>query len=202
MGADLKRSPAGHRLWRAAAAGGVALGALIALWIALSPSAPWRTSPPSPLPIAASPLPVGRPAPDFTFPAFSGGTLELRALRGRPVLLNFWASWCAPCLAETPLLVRLHRIYGPRGVAFVGVDVADETADARRFLGQHHVDYTVVHAPDLTVMREYAVIGLPTTVLIGPDGIVVDKEVGGFIGPEGERVLRSRLERLIKSAAQ
>jgi thiol-disulfide isomerase/thioredoxin len=116
------------------------------------------------------------------------------------VLLNFWASWCAPCRAETPLLVRLHKIYGPRGVVFVGVNVADASPDARRFIGQYHVEYTVVQAPDEKVMRAYALVGLPTTVLIGADGVVVAKEVGGFIGPEGERALRDQLDRLLKSA--
>ena len=202
MSANPERPVAPHRLWRAAVAGGGgALGVLIALWIVVSPSAPFHRSAPLPPSVPVSTPPVGHPAPDFALPTFSGGTLDLRTLRGHPVLLNFWASWCGPCLAETPLLLRLHKVYGPRGVVFLGINVEDETAEARRFIGKHHVDYTVVRAPDQQVLRAYAIIGLPTTVLIGADGIVVGKEVGGFIGPDGESDLTSQLDRLLKSTA-
>ncbi len=168
-----------------------------------------------PLPVAGSL--IGHPAPDFTLPILSGGALgsegmvaggsparpaadrlSLRGLRGRPVVLNFWASWCAPCRAETPLLVRLHRVYGPRGVVFVGVDTEDEAADARRFIGQYHVDYTIVASSSEKLMAAYAIPGLPTTIFIGPDGVIRDREVGGFIGPDGESALITRLDQLLR----
>ncbi len=194
-----ERSRVRSRLWSVVLALGLGgLGALVVLWIVFSPSLVSRR--PSLPPPNEAPPPVGRPAPDFTLPTLSGGTLALHSLRGKPVVLNFWASWCVPCLAETPLLVRLHKIYGPRGVVFVGVNVEDQAPDARRFVGQYHVDYTVVQAPDETVMRAYALLGLPTTVFIGADGVVAAKEVGGFIGPEGEKALRRRLDLLLKSA--
>jgi len=141
--------------------------------------------------------PVGRPAPDFSLPAFTGGALALHNLRGRPVVLNFWASWCAPCREEMPMLVRVHKVYAPRGVEFVGINAEDEAADARRFLDQYHVDYPVVRSVDDRVIDAYAVPGLPTTIFIGADGIVVDKVVGGFTGPAGERLLAARLDRLL-----
>jgi cytochrome c biogenesis protein CcmG/thiol:disulfide interchange protein DsbE len=146
--------------------------------------------------------PVGHPAPDFTQPLFSGGTLRLRSLIGKPVVLNFWASWCVPCRTETPLLVRLHQVYGPRGVVFIGVDVQDDERDARQFAAQYHVDYLLVRSPDERVMRAYAVQGLPTTVFIGADGVVTDKYTGGFIGPDGEKGLRMRLDRLLGAAVR
>ncbi len=170
---------------------------LVVLWMALSPSSPIHKE--SLLrSLKSSAAPVGRPAADFTLPMLSGGAVSLHSLRGKPIVLNFWASWCGPCLAETPLLVRLEKVYGPRGVIFVGVDVKDEISDARRFVGQYHVDYIVVRADD-RVVRAYAVLGLPTTVFIRADGVVVDKEVGGFIGPVGEEELRSRLDQLLAS---
>jgi len=171
--------------------------ALVVLWMALSPSSPIHKE--SPLrSLTSSAPPVGRPAADFTLPMLSGGAVSLHSLRGKPIVLNFWASWCGPCLAETPLLVRLEKVYSPRGVIFVGVDVKDEISDARRFVGQYHVDYIVARADD-HVVRAYAVLGLPTTVFIRADGVVVDKEVGGFIGPVGEKELRSRLDHLLAS---
>ena len=167
----------------------------LALWMALSPSSPIHKE--SLLrSLKSRTAPVGRPAADFRLPMLSGGAVSLHSLRGKPIVLNFWASWCGPCLAETPLLVRLEKVYGPRGVIFVGVDVKDEISDARRFVGQYHVGYIVVRADD-RVLRVYAVVGLPTTVFIRADGVVVDEEVGGFIGPGGEEELRSRLDQLL-----
>lgn len=144
--------------------------------------------------------PVGRPAPDFSLPLLNGGTLVFHSLRGKPVLLNFWASWCAPCREETPLLVRLHKIYGPRGVAFVGINAEDQPADARQFVAQYHVDYAVAHIDDERLIDAFGVPGLPTTILIGADGIVAGRVVGGFVGPEGEKSLIGWLDRLLAAA--
>jgi len=191
--------PSRRPLWPAVLVGGL----LIAVGVAMTLI---RMAPPGPRGgLAAGPEsgggpPVGRPAPDFSLPLMSGGTLSLHSLRGRPVLLNFWASWCVPCREEMPLLVRLHNRYGPRGVEFVGVDTEDLEADARAFLTRYHVDYTLVRGADERLMDAYAVPGLPTTVFIGANGIVQGKVVGGFVGSEGERLLIERLDRLLESA--
>jgi len=181
-------------------AGIVALGAVAAaavLWMLFSPHPPRYGGPSKEgLPYAAPP--VGRPAPDFTLSLFSGGTLTLHRLRGKPVVLNFWASWCVPCREETPLLVRLHKTYEPRGVVFVGVDVEDRKPDALAFITQFHVDYPVVVGTD-EVMEAYQVQGIPTTVFIGADGVVKDKFAGGFVGPTGEQALVNRLDHLLGS---
>ncbi len=205
MDSEERRAPR-RRLLALAVAGCLAILAAAALWVRLA-SVPGGRAVPAfpPLPEAATL--VGHPAPDFALPILSdaagatpaGGRLSLHSLRGRPVVLNFWASWCAPCRAETPLLVRLHKLYGPRGVAFVGVDTEDEAADARRFVGQYHVDYTIVVSSDEKLMSAYAIPGLPTTIFVGPDGMIRDREIGGFIGPEGEKALVARLDRLLRA---
>ena len=145
---------------------------------------------------AAAP-PVGRLAPDFSAPLMGGGTFVLRSVRGRPLVLNFWASWCVPCREEIPLLVRLHKVYGPRGVQFVGIDAEDQAPAARAFVAQHGVGYPVAVLEDERVIDAYAIPGLPTTVFIGADGVVAGKVVGGFVGPEGEKLLIARLDRLL-----
>jgi len=203
----MDRRPAPLRRLLVPLAGGtLALVLAAGLWamhvISNRPSAP--PAPPLSLPpsINDAAPPVGRQAPHFTLPLFSGGTLRLRDLRGKPVVLNFWASWCVPCRAETPLLVRLHKSYGPRGVVFVGVDVEDDERDARLFVAQYQVDYSLVRSADERVMRAYAIQGLPSTVFIGADGVVAEKYTGAFLGPDGEKELRTRLDRLLRPAAR
>jgi cytochrome c biogenesis protein CcmG, thiol:disulfide interchange protein DsbE len=177
-------------------AGMASLAISVAAWkIFSSVSSSGRTLPTAPS-ISAAP-PVGRRAPDFSLPLFSGGTFRLQSLKGKPVLLNFWASWCVPCREETSLLVRLHRIYGTRGIAFVGVNVEDEERAARAFVAQYHVDYPLVRSMDEAVIDAYAVPGIPTTVFIGANGVVIDKFTGGFVSPAGEKALVERLERLL-----
>ncbi|MHB8732087.1 MAG: TlpA family protein disulfide reductase [bacterium] len=195
-----------RRLLAALAVGTLALVLAAGLWamrvISSRPSAPSPSSLSLPPSINNTAPPVGRPAPDFTLPLFSGGTLRLRDRRGKPVVLNFWASWCVPCRAEMPLLVRLHKSYGPRGVVFVGVDVEDDERDARLFVAQYQVDYSLVRSADERVMRAYAIQGLPSTVFIGADGVVAEKYTGAFLGPDGEKELRTRLDRLLRPAAR
>lgn len=176
-----------------------ALGAIgVVLWLGHAPRSPQQA--PSREALRDAAPPVGRPAPDFTLPLFSGGTLSLHSLKGKVVVLNFWASWCIPCRTETPLLVRLHKIYGSRGVEFVGIDVQDQERDARQFINEYHVDYPVVRAPDEHVMLAYSVLGIPTTVFIGADGVVAQKYTGAFVGAEGEKALVMRLDRLLSEA--
>jgi peroxiredoxin len=98
-----------------------------------------------------------------------------------------------------PLLVRTHGIYRSRGVEFVGVDVEDEAADARHFMAQYHIDFPVVHATDQRIVAAYRLLGLPTTIIIGADGVIRHRELGGFIGPEGEKRLVRGLESLLRS---
>ncbi len=173
------------------------LAIAVAAWKMFSAFQPPEKPSPATSPAPSAAPPVGRPAPDFTLPLFSGGTLSLHSLKGKPVVLNFWASWCVPCREETPLLVRLNKTYGPRGIVFVGVNVEDEERAARQFLRQYRVDYSVVRAVEDDVIEAYAVPGIPTTVFIGANGNVIDKFTGGFVGPAGEKALVARLDRLL-----
>lgn len=146
---------------------------------------------------ASGTVPMGRPS----IPP-AGRRLALADLRGHPVVLNFWASWCAPCRAEMPLLVKIARGYASRGVVVLGLDVDDEAAEARRFLDAYHVDYPVLTVADSALPRAYGVYGLPTTVFVDGAGLIRAREIGGFIGPDGERLLIRRLDALLASPAR
>lgn len=133
--------------------------------------------------------PAGIPAP--------GAPLALAALRGHPLVINFWASWCGPCRAEMPMLVKAWHAYAARGVVVLGLDVDDTPADARRFLADHRVDYPIVTVPGDRLLRAYGVVGLPTTVFVDASGMIRARQLGGFAGADGERTLARRLDALL-----
>lgn len=118
-----------------------------------------------------------RPAPDFEVMTLSGEPLQLSSLQGRIVVLNFWASWCPPCRSETPLLQAAQDNLGD-DVVLVGMDVWDAEADARDFLEQYGVTYTVGHDDDGEVAIDYGLSGVPETFIIDAEGRVVARLPG------------------------
>jgi cytochrome c biogenesis protein CcmG/thiol:disulfide interchange protein DsbE len=110
------------------------------------------------------------------WPRGGPGVLSTRSLRGRPTVLNFWATWCGPCKREAGVLRRAAAERQGR-VAFVGVDVHDATSDARQFLRRHEITYTVVRGNDAAISA-YGVIGLPETIYLDGRGHVVARTVG------------------------
>lgn len=128
----------------------------------------------------------GRIAPDFRLPALGGGTVRLSDFRGRWVLLNFWASWCGPCRAETPELQRHATEADQERLVVIGVNLQETAAAAERFVGEFAVTYPIVLDRDGSVAQAYGVRVLPVTFLVDPDGRVVAIERG--------QVMRERLE--------
>jgi cytochrome c biogenesis protein CcmG/thiol:disulfide interchange protein DsbE len=117
-----------------------------------------------------------RPAPDFEVTTFEGDTLRLTDLRGKIVVLNFWASWCPPCQDETPLLEASQDNLGD-DVVLVGIDIWDSENDAREFLERYGVTYSVGRNRD-AVEVDYGVSGVPETFIIDADGRIVAKLPG------------------------
>ena len=122
---------------------------------------------------------VGGPAPGFDLENVveGGPRVELRALRGRPVVLNFWATWCAPCKREMPDLQAMHEELGNR-VRFVGIDVQDSRRLAKRFLDEVGVTYPSGYDPNRTVFDRYGLQGMPQTVLVDARGRLVARHIG------------------------
>ena len=124
------------------------------------------------VPEHSGPPSQGAEAPPYRGTTLDGEDVELADLRGGPVLLNVWATWCTPCRIETPFFQALHEEFGPRGLQVVGVsvDVRGARRDIDRFLEEFGVEYTIVHDPENRVMDRYSVPGLPSTYLIDADG--------------------------------
>ena len=137
-------------------------------------------------------LQTGVAAPDFTLTTFDGRSVRLQDLRGRPVVLNFWASWCPPCRQEAPALETVARAEANASrAAFVGVDVRDAPEDARRFLTEFGVTYA--NGPDPGgVEATYDGVGIPLTVFISRDGAVRRS----WIGPLDEQHLVAVIDEL------
>ena len=117
-------------------------------------------------------------APDFTLPQLDGRDLRLSSYRGKLVLLDFWASWCAPCREETPHLIELQNKYGGRGLQIIGVSMDDSPDPARAFYQQFHMNYPVAMGNAKTGELYGGVLGLPIAFLIKRDGRIYAKHIG------------------------
>lgn len=142
--------------------------------------------------LVESPLP-GRPAPDFALTTLKGDTLRLADLRGQVVVLNFWASWCLPCLQEHPLLVAADERWRDQGVRIVGVVYQDSPTNARQWLRERGGEWQHVLDPRSRLSIEYGLFGVPETFFIDRRGVIAYKH----IGPVSADVLSQWITRLI-----
>lgn len=141
---------------------------------------------------ALPPAPViGHPAPDWQLPGLDGEAMALGDLAGRPVVLNFWATWCGPCRAEMPELQRLHErtAAAADGLVVVGINQGEAASQVTGFRQQIGVDFPTALDQRLGVSRQYGVNSLPTTFFIDRSGVIRDI----FIGPMSDAVLAAKL---------
>ncbi len=143
--------------------------------------------------VIKSPL-VGKPARDFSLHTLNGsGTVQLSRFRGQVVVINFWASWCGECRVEHPALMAAWDRYRDQGVVFLGIAFADRTADSKAYLAELGGDWPQLADPGERTALDYGVSGVPETFVIGPDGRVAYKRVGGVVYGD----LTDQIERLL-----
>ncbi len=123
--------------------------------------------------VPASGLRIGAPAPLFSLKTLDGArTVSLAELRGKKVLLNFWASWCVPCIEETPALIKAYKELNDPGIVFVGIGLQDDLDKLRTFAAANAIPYLVLADPDGKAGDAYYVSGMPTTIVIDTEGVV------------------------------
>jgi len=125
-------------------------------------------------------------APGFTLPSRAGDNVSLEQLKGKVVMLNFWASWCGPCRTEMPLLEQMHKRYSSLGFSLIGVNVEANTADAERWLKDTPVSFPVLFDRESKVSKMYDVNAMPSTVFIDRKGNIRYLHRGYKPGDESE----------------
>ncbi len=165
-----------------------------------------ENSPPTPVPVSVAEnqpapppdVPVGpdpgNAAPDFSLPLLDGGTLALNELRGKPAIINFWATWCPPCRRELPALQAAYETYGDR-IGFVAVDVKEQPEQVAGFVNELGITFPIALDGDGAVSGvAYKVRGIPTTVFVDSKGVVSARHVG----PLDEATINSYLAPLLE----
>ncbi|MDA0989062.1 MAG: TlpA disulfide reductase family protein [Chloroflexi bacterium] len=134
-----------------------------------------------------------RPAPDFTLDLLDGGTITLSDLKGKLVLVDFWASWCPPCREEAPGLAQVYKEYKDRGVEFIGISVWDRVNDAKDYVQRFGITYLSGLDSKGTILVDYGVRGIPEKFFINPEGQLIAK----FIGPSDVDGLWETLDQML-----
>lgn len=145
---------------------------------------------------ASSPL-IGHLAPDFTLPALSpdpAAPMHLASLKGKAVMINFWASWCTVCKQEAPLLENTWQRTQGQGIVFLGIDWGDTHNDGLNFLQHYDITYPNVTDTNGNVAITYGLTGVPETVFIDRHGIVVNKVIGELT----EQTLQENLNKILQ----
>jgi len=134
-------------------------------------------------------------APDFTLRDVSGKTVSLSSLKGKVILLNFWATWCPPCKAEMPSMNKLYKSLRQRGLEVIAVSTDTSLVSVKDYLNSSRFDFTIVHDEQRTIAKQYKVFSMPTTFLIDRNGFIVEKYYGEYDWTDAE--VRKQIEKLL-----
>lgn len=135
--------------------------------------------------------------PDFQLTLLDGRKVTLASYRGRVLVLNFWASWCPPCIEETPALNRLAQDFPEGKVVVLGVSIDEDPVAYRTFLARFHIGYPTARDPSQDLMHRYGTRQIPETYIIGPDGRLARKlvSVADWTAPAMVEYIRNLAER-------
>ena len=125
---------------------------------------------------------VGKLAPDFKLIGLDKQEVSLSDFRGKPVLINFWASWCGPCRIEMPFLQEIHEKWAGKGLVVLGVNLQENPTSVKKFVENAGLTFPILLSPGNAVPLAYNIRGIPATFLIDADGVIRDIKIGAFSG--------------------
>ncbi|HZU06784.1 MAG TPA: TlpA disulfide reductase family protein [Chloroflexota bacterium] len=136
---------------------------------------------------------LGSPAPDFALQNVDGTTVRLSELRGKPVVVNFWATWCAPCREEMPAMQEVYEQYRDRGLVILAVNMEEDVRLVRRWIEQGGFTFTFLLDSEGELVKRYNVTAAPTSYFIGRDGVIRDLKLGALSRSE----MQAKVEKLL-----
>jgi cytochrome c biogenesis protein CcmG/thiol:disulfide interchange protein DsbE len=178
---------ADKRFWYAVMTVATVLGGL---WILISRVPPSRSGAAAGLETAPR---KGFLAPDFTLSTLDGSSVRLSDLRGKPVLINFWASWCGPCRQEMPHLQAIYETHADQGLVVLGVDQLESPSAVAGFVEELGLTFPIPLDGDGKVAADYQARGLPTSFFVDASGVIRD----AFTGPMTTGLIESKLETIL-----
>ncbi|MDQ3623822.1 MAG: redoxin domain-containing protein [Verrucomicrobiota bacterium] len=129
--------------------------------------------------VATSNMAVGQQAPDFSLTDHKGQAVSLASLRGKYVLIDFWATWCGPCKEVMPVVARAHEEFRGKGLEVLGISIDEDGQKFLSYVNANGFAYPQLHDPDMAVANAYHVQAIPSIFLINKEGVVVAKNLGG-----------------------
>jgi peroxiredoxin len=123
---------------------------------------------------------VGRPAPEFTLPALDGQPVSLSALKGKPIMVNFWATWCGPCVHEVPYIQETYQVWSGKGLVILAVNLGESLSQVQGFVQENQLSFPVLLDGGGEVAGQYGVRAIPTTVFIDGEGITRNIKQGSY----------------------
>jgi len=145
-------------------------------------------------PSSAQGVEVGNQAPDFQLQSLDGQTVSLGDLQGKPVLINFWATWCSPCRGEMPYIQEIYEEWSDRGLVVLAINIGESSSKAEEFMQSYNLSFTVLLDTKQDVAQKYNIQYIPTTFFIDKDGIIQDKVIGAF---QNKTQIENRLSKII-----
>ena len=141
---------------------------------------------------------ISRTAKNFDLPSLSNGeNYNLYQFKGKPVILNFWASWCAPCRQEMPFLENIWKDQKKNDLVLLGINVMDDKGEAKETLKEFNISYINLYDPEGDMQEKYNLLALPVTYFIDREGNITKINYGPFLGKEGEKLFDEMLKEIL-----
>jgi len=137
---------------------------------------------------------VGNPAPDFQFQDPDGHATSLNALQGKPVLINFWATWCGLCRSEMPYIQAIYEEWSDQELVLLAINLGESSSTVEAFMQSNNLSFTVLLDTTQVTAQGYNISGIPTTFFIDKDGIIQDKVIGAF---QNKAQIENRLDKIM-----